>query len=51
MVVASTTLEIVSTKVVTLTSLVFSLTMSRAAAALGEPLPIDVLSEKGRSVR
>jgi hypothetical protein len=51
MVVASTTLEIVSMKVVTLTSLVFSLTISRAFAARVEPSPMEELSENGRRVR
>jgi len=49
--VARTTFEMVSMNVVTLTSLVFSLTISSAVAAFVEPPPMDELREKGRSVR
>ncbi len=51
MVVARTTFDIVSTKVVTLTRRVFSLTISIALAALVDPSAIEGPREKGQSVR
>jgi hypothetical protein len=48
---AKTTFEIVSINVVTLTNLVFSLTIWSAFLALSEPLLIGEFREKGRSVR
>src|SRR5215472_9984041 len=51
MVVARTRLDIVSTNVVTLTSFVFSLTITIAWSALEEPFAIEELRDRGRSVR